>query len=153
MSRSEQVASNVADARTLRDAGHTYRQIGRQLGLTSAQLGLVKRMLKREKAGRTRLRNRNPGASDRDLTIGHSVLPKGLRDLLIKAGYRTLGDLADRLNDLDRPLLETMPGIGPQRARLVRNLLDQFGLLEGASDLQIEIERLFPELAERAAAS
>jgi hypothetical protein len=146
MSQSEQVASNVADARTLRDAGHTYRQIGRQLGLTSAQLGLVKRTLKREKAGRTRLRNRNAGAGDRDLTIGHSVLPKGLRHLLVKAGYRTLGDLADRINDADRPLLETMPGIGPHRARLVRDLLGHFGLLEGASDLQVEIERLFPDL-------
>jgi len=38
-----------------------------------------------------------------------------------------------------------MPGIGPHRARLVRGLLDQCGLLSGPSDLQAAVERLFPE--------
>ena len=38
-----------------------------------------------------------------------------------------------------------MPGIGPHRARLVKGVLDHFGLLPGPSDLQAAIERLFPE--------
>ena len=146
-SQSDQVAANVAQARTLRDAGQSYRQIGQRLGLTSGQLGTVKRLLKREKAGRTRLRNANRSAEDRDLYVGYSPLPKGLRHMLTKAGYRTLGDLADRINDPDRPALDTLPGIGPHRARLVRTTLEQFGLLDGDSDLRTTIEALFPEFA------
>ncbi len=147
LSKAEQASLNVEQARDLRATGTPYRQIGRQLGLTSAQLGHVRRALKREKAGRTRLRATGAQGDDRNLTIGRSVLPAGLRQRLISSGYKTLGDLADRLADPDFPGLETMPGIGPHRARLVKRLLDHYGLLPGPSDLQAEIEKLFPEVA------
>lgn len=145
-SQHEQVALTLETARALRAAGTSYREIGRQLGLTPSQLGHVRRTLKREKGGRTRLLNADPHATDRDLPVGRSVLPAGLRRSLVAAGLRTLGDLADRIEDPDRPGLEAMPGIGPYRARLIKRLLDQYGLLAGSSDLQADIERLFPEL-------
>jgi len=133
----------------MRAAGMAYRMIGRRLGLTSAQLGHVRRTLKREKAGRTRLlKSGGRQGDDRCLTIGRSVLPAGLRQRLMASGYKTLGDLADRLADPEFPGLETMPGIGPHRARLVKRLLDHYGLLPGPTDLQAEIEALFPELRE-----
>ena len=148
LSKAEQASLNVEQARELRAGGTPYRQIGRQLGLTSNQLSHVRRTLKREKASRTRLRSATPQATDRDLPISRSVLPSGLRQRLISSGYKTLGDLSDRLADPDFPGLETMPGIGPHRARLVKRVLDHFGLLPGPSDLQAEIEKLFPELGE-----
>lgn len=148
LSRAEQATLNLEQARELRAAGRSYRDIGRQLGVTSNQLSHIRRTLKREKASRTRLRSTSPQATDRDLPISRSVLPSGLRQRLTSSGYRTLGDLADRLADPDFPGLETMPGIGPHRARLVRRLLDHFGLLPGPSDLQAEIEKLFPELGD-----
>ncbi len=145
LSLSEQALQNLEEARGLRAAGTPYRQIGRQLGLSSGQLGHIRRALKREKGARTRLRKAAPEATDRDLSVSQSVLPSGLRQKLTASGYRTLGDLADRLADPDFPGLETMPGIGPHRARLVKGVLDHFGLLPGPSDLQAAIERLFPE--------
>ena len=145
LSQPEQALQNLEEARGLRAAGTPYRQIGRQLGLSSGQLGHIRRALKREKGARTRLRNAAPEATDRDLPVSQSVLPSGLRQKLTASGYRTLGDLADRLADPDFPGLETMPGIGPHRARLVKGVLDHFGLLPGPSDLQAAIERLFPE--------
>lgn len=148
LSKAEQASLNVEQARTLRSAGLTYREIGRRLGLTPSQLGHVRRTLRREKAGQTLLRKRGAPDGERQLTIGRSVLPRGLRQRLAGAGYRTLGDLADRMADADFPGLETMPGIGPHRARLVRRMLDHYGLLPGPSDLQTEVERLFPELRE-----
>src|SRR5688572_18845802 len=51
------------------------------------------------KAAATRLRSKVPGAADRDLPVGQSVLPLGFRKNLIAAGYHTLGDLADLLSD------------------------------------------------------
>jgi len=148
LSRAEQATLNLEQARELRAAGRSYRDIGRQLGVTSNQLSHIRRTLKREKASRTRLRSTSPQATDRDLPISRSILPSGLRQRLTSSGYKTLGDLADRLADPDFPGLETMPGIGPHRARLVRRLLDHFGLLPGPSDLQAEIEKLFPELGD-----
>lgn len=148
LSKAEQASLNVEQARELRAAGLSYRMIGRRLGLSSAQLGHVRRTLKREKAGRTRLRASGMHTDDRNLTIGRSVLPAGLRQRLAASGYKTLGDLADRLADPDFPGLETMPGIGPHRARLVKRLLDHYGLLPGPSDLQASVEALFPELRE-----
>ena len=145
---SEQVAVNLEHARGLRASGTSYREIGRTLGLTSSQLGHIRRTLKREKAARTRLRSTRPDATDRDLPISQSALPSGLRQRLTSSGYRTLGDLADRLADPDFPGMETLPGIGPHRARLVKALLDQFGLFSGPSDLQAAIEHLFPEFRE-----
>lgn len=146
LSQAEQAILNLEQARELRASGSSYRDIGRKLALTSGQLGHIRRTLKREKAGRTRLRTTKPDATDRDLPVSQSVLPSGLRKRLTASGYRTLGDLADRLADPDFPGLETLPGIGPHKARLVKGVLDHFGLLPGPSDLQSAIEHLFPEL-------
>ena len=145
LSQPEQAVQNLEEARGLRAAGTSYREIRRRLGLTAGQLGHIRRALKREKGARTRLRKAMPDATDRDLPVSQSVLPPGLRQRLTASGYRTLGDLADRLADPDFPGLETMPGIGPHRARLLKGLLDHFGLLPGPSDLQAAVERLFPE--------
>lgn len=148
LSQPEQALLNLEQARDLRASGTSYRDIRRRLDLTTSQLSHIRRALKREKASRTRLRSTNAKATDRDLPVGQSILPSGLRRLLAASGYRTLGDLADRLADPDLPGLETMNGIGPHRARLVKNLLDHFGLLPGRNDLQAEIERLFPEFGD-----
>lgn len=136
---------NLKEARVLRASGHSYRQIRRRLGLSAGQLGHIRRALKREKGACTRLRKVH-GTSDSDLPIRQSVLPAGLRQLLTASGFQTLGDLADRLADPAFPGLETLPGIGPQRARLVKGMLDDFGLLPGPVDLRAEVEQLFPEL-------
>lgn len=144
-SKPEQSFMNLEEARGLRASGRTYREIRRQLGLTPGQLGHIRRALKREKAARTRLRSAQSHATDRDLPVSQSVLPSGLRKRLTASGFRTLGDLADRLADPDFPGLETMPGIGPHRARLVRGVLEHFELLPGPSDLQAAIESIFPE--------
>jgi len=145
LSQAEQAAQNLEQARELRTAGSSYREIARALGLTANQLGHIRRTLKRAKAAATRLRTAKPNATERDLPVGQSILPSGLRRRLTAAGYRTLGDLADRLADPELPGLETLTGIGPHRVRLVKGLLDQYGLLEGSSDLQGAIEHLFPE--------
>jgi hypothetical protein len=150
LSQSEQAVLNLEQARDLRASGCAYREIGRRLKLTSGQLSHIRRALKREKGAATRLRGRQPGATDRDLPIGQCILPSGLRKTLTSSGYRTLGDLSDRLADPDFPGLETMPGIGPHRAQLVRRLLDHFGLLPGPSDLQAAIEQIFPEFGDHA---
>ena len=146
LSQPEQALQNLEEARGLRAAGTPYREIRRKLGLSAGQLGHIRRALKREKGAWTRLHKAAPEATDRDLPVSQSILPSGLRKRLTASGYKTLGDLADRLADPDFPGLETMPGIGPHRARLVKGLLDHFGLLPGANDLQAAVERLFPEL-------
>jgi len=146
LSKPEQAALNLEQARELRASGSSYQEIRRRLDLTSNQLHHIRRALKREKASRTRLRSTKPGATDRDLLVSQSVLPSGLRQRLVTSGFRTLGDLSDRLADPDFPGLDAMPGIGPHRARLVKGVLDHFGLLPGPSDLQAAVERLFPEL-------
>ena len=148
LSPSQLATMNLEEARSLRAEGWSYRRIGRKLGISSGQLSNIRRALKREKAGATRLRKRAPGASDRDLPVGQSVLPPGLRRLLTAAGYKTLGDLADRLADPDRPGLEAMPGIGAHRADLVIRLLDHYGLLPGVDDLQAAVARVFPDFGE-----
>lgn len=145
LSRLEQAALNLEEARELRASGTSYRQIGRKLGITSGQLGHIRRSLSREKSATTRLKSNMPGATSRDFPVGQSGLPAGLRKSLTSSGYRTLGDLADRLLDPSLPGLEAMPGIGPHRATLVKRLLDFHGLLAGRSDLPNEIERIFPE--------
>jgi hypothetical protein len=145
LSLPEQAAANLEAARDLRASGRSYREIRHMLALTAGQLGHIRRALKREKASGTRMRRASPQATDRDLPVAQSVLPSGLRKILTTSGYRTLGDLADRLDDPDLPGLETIPGIGPHRARLVRALLENFGLFSGPSDLQAAVEHLFPE--------
>ncbi|WP_010186038.1 hypothetical protein [Sphingomonas sp. PAMC 26605] len=142
----EQVSINLAAARALRAEAMPYRAIGRRLGLTTSQLGHIRRTLKREKAGQTRLQTTMPGATARDLPVGRSALPAGLRNILMRAGYRTLGALADRIADPDQSGLESIPGVGPFRTRLICAVLDQFGLNAGPADLRGEIEKLFPEL-------
>jgi hypothetical protein len=146
LSQSEQANLNLEQARSLRASGSSYREIRHQLAISSGQLGHIRRTLKREKGASTRLRSTKPHATDRDLPVSQSALPLGLRRFLTSSGYRTLGDLADRFVDPDFRGLESMPGIGPYRARLVKGVLDQFGLLPGSSDLQAAIEKLFPEL-------
>ena len=147
LSRSEQAALNLEDARSLRASGASYRQIRRQLGLSAGQLGLIRRALSREKGAATRLRSTVSGASERDLPVGRSVLPKGLRRTLMASGYQTLGDVADGLADPAGAGLEAIAGVGPYKAALVKRLLDHYGLLPGAADLKGEIEKLFPDLA------
>jgi hypothetical protein len=148
LSMLEQATLNLEEARTLRASGCSYRQIRRRLGISAGQMGHIRRALSREKAATTRLLRRMPDATDRDLPVSQSVLPPGLRRQLAASGYRTLGDLADRLCDPDLPGLEAMPGIGRHKAALVKRLLDHYGLLPGNEDLQGEIEALFPDLAE-----
>ena len=143
--RIEQAALNLAEARTLRAAGVSYRDVRRRLGLSVAQTGHIRRALRREKAANTRLRRIMPGMTERDLPISQSVLPRGLRQHLAACGFRTFGDLADRLADPDFAGLCTLPGIGPHGAHRVETLLDQLGLLPGVADLQGMIETLFPE--------
>lgn len=146
LSRQEQATQNLDEARVMRAEGRSYREIRRQLGLTQGQLAHIRRILSRTKAARTRLYASHPSATDRDLPIGRSVLPSGLRHLLTAYGFRTLGDLADRLADHDLPDLESIAGIGPHRVRQVKAMLDHHGLLPGAADLQSSVECVFPEL-------
>jgi hypothetical protein len=148
LSLPQRAALNLEQARTLRASGVSYREIGRQLDLSAGQVAHIRRALKREKAAGTRLRTTMPHASERDLPISRSVLPAGLRKILASAGYRTLGDIADRLADPDFPGLATLPGIGMHRAQLIHRLLDHFGLLPGPGDLQAIIENLFPEFGD-----
>ncbi|MEN3746819.1 hypothetical protein TPR58_06555 [Sphingomonas sp. HF-S3] len=143
----EQANRDLQAARDLRSGGMTYREIRRRLGLTVSQLGRIRRALKRERAGLTRLRS-TEGASSRDLPISRSTLPSGLRSLLGAAGIRTLGDLADRFDERGIAGLNVIAGVGPHRARLMTDLLARYDLWPGSADLRAEVERLFPEFAE-----
>lgn len=145
----EQANRDLDAARDLRSAGTPYREIRRRLGLSVGQLGRIRRALKRERGGLTRLRSTS-GATDRDLPISRSALPSGLRSLLGAAGISTLGDLADRFDERGLAGLNAIPGVGPHRARLMTDLLARYDLWPGGEDLRAEIERLFPELAEQA---
>jgi hypothetical protein len=147
-SRSHLATSHLEDARQLRVSGRSYRQIRRELDLSPAQLGAIRRALKREKAATTRLRAKLPAATDRDFPVGQSILPLGLRKILMTAGYQTLGDLADRVSDPAQPGLETLAGIGPHRAILVRRLLDQYDLLPATDDLRAAVEQVFPDFSD-----
>jgi len=148
LSPSQLATLNLEEARQLRAAGWPYRRIGRHLKISSGQLSSIRRALKREKAATTRLRSKSPDATDRDLSVGGSILPPGLRKILVAAGYRTLGDLADRMADPDRPGIDAMPGIGAHRAELVSRLLDHYGLLPAVDDLKGAVEAIFPDFGE-----
>ncbi|WP_159983565.1 hypothetical protein [Novosphingobium sp. 18050] len=145
LSKAKQANFDLEQAREMRAAGLSYREIARKLALTGNQLARIRRALKRAKASRTRLRAKDPDATDRDLLISQSVLPSGLRQTLKAAGFRTLGDLARSIADPDFPGLEALPGIGRHRAQMVNGLLDHHGLLPGPVDLQAAVEALFPE--------
>lgn len=146
LSKAEQATINLEHARALRAKGLSYRDIRRQLELTPAQLGHIRRALKREKAARTRMLNKEPLSTDRDIPIRQTVLPIGLRDCLFAAGFRTLGDVSDKLAEPDDPGLLAIPGIGPHKGRLVMALLEHYDLLPGSDDLQTMVEQMFPEL-------
>ncbi|MDO7844685.1 hypothetical protein [Sphingomonas immobilis] len=145
LSPSQLATANLEDARQLRACGHSYRQIGRRLGLSSGQLSHIRRTLKREKAAHTRLRSQTPNATFRDFPISQTVLPPGLRSILQSAGFVTLGDLADRSIDPARAGLGVIQGIGPYRASMIKRLLDHHHLLPGADNLQTAVEEIFPE--------
>jgi hypothetical protein len=146
LSRVDQAHLNMQQARELRAAGITYREIARRLLLTSNQLRLIRKALSRSKAAQSRLHAADPHGTSHDLPIGRSILPSGLRERLREAGYRTLGDIAKSLEDPGFPGLETLPGIGPHRANMVRDLLAHFDLLAGPDDLRAKVEAIFPDL-------
>lgn len=148
LSRPEQATLNLEEARHLRTTGHSYAQIRQKLGLTTSQIALIRRTLKRSKAAQTRLRRNIPDATARDLPVGQSILPPDLRKRLNAAGFHTLGDLERRLADPDLPGLETLPAIGPYRLQLIKRMLAHFELLPETNDLQAAVEALFPELGD-----
>jgi len=145
-SKAEQASFNIEHARDLRTAGLSYREIRRELAISPAQLSHIRRALKREKGARTRLINKTPDATSRDIPVRQTILSAGLRDRLVASGFRTLGDIADKLADPEFAGLGTISGIGPHRSRMVRALLDYHELLPGSDDLQASVEKLFPEL-------
>lgn len=149
LSRADQAHLNMQQARELRAAGIAYREIARRLALTSNQMRLIRKALSRSKAAQTRLHAADPHATSHDLPISRSVLPSGLRELLRVAGFRTLGDIAQSVDDPEFFGLETLPGIGPHRAKKVRDLLAHFDLLAGPVDLRAEVEAIFPDLEDR----
>lgn len=146
LSRADQAHLNMQQARELRVAGVAYLEIARRLALTSNQLRLIRKALNRSKAGQNRLQATNPHATSHDLPISRSTLPAGLRERLEAAGYRTLGDIAQSLNNPEFPGLETLPGIGPQRANIVWDLMAHFDLLGGPDNLRAQVEANFPDL-------
>lgn len=146
LSRADQAHLNMQQARELRAVGVAYREIARRLALTSNQMRLVRKALSRSKAAQSRLHAADPHATNHDLPISRSILPSGLRARLKEAGYRTLGDIAQSLNDPGFSGLKTLPGIGPHRANVVRDLLAHFDLLAGTNDLRAEVEAIFPDL-------
>lgn len=145
LSQAEQAAYNLEQARQLRVAGCSYREIRQTLSLTASQLSRIRRILSRSKAAQTRLHNINPDATARDMPIMQAGLPVGLRQTLKKAGFHTLGDVADSLADPHFAGLENLPGIGAHRAQLIKRLLELSDLLPEQGDLQSAIEALFPE--------
>lgn len=145
LSLAAQAALNLEQARDLRAEGLAYREIRRRLGISVGQLAHIRRTLKREKGAQTRLARTRPSATPRDLPVRQCALPRGLRDVLHSSGYRTLGEIADRMVDPELRGLEMLAGIGPHRASLVTALLERFDLLPGPADLKAEIERIFPE--------
>lgn len=147
---SEQASLNLQDARELRAAGLTYRQVGRSLKLSGAQIRHIRKALSREKAARTVLGRGGVDVTERDLPVGRSVLPIGLRRILIAAGYRTLGDLSDILADPDFRGFAAIPGIGPHRARLIDRMLAHAGLSPEVEDLKASVRHIFPEFGDDA---
>lgn len=146
LSRADQAHLNMQQARELRATGVAYREIAQRLALTSNQMRLIRKALSRSKAAQSRLHAANPHATSHDLPISRSILPSGLRQRLKEAGYRTLGDIAQSLDDPGFSGLETLSGIGPYRAKMVWDLLAHFGLLAGSDDLRAEVEAIFPDL-------
>lgn len=153
LSRPEQAAMNLDQARHLRSTGLSYAQIRQSLDLTVSQIALIRRTLKRTKAAETRLHRKETGATVRDLPIGQCTLPPDLRKRLTAAGFRTLGDLELQLADPTLAGLETLPAIGPYRMRLIKRMLEHYDLLPGRNDLKAAIEELFPDLRDDAPTS
>lgn len=144
-SRDTQV--NLMRARELRDQGLSYRQIRRALRLSRGQASHIKRTLVRQLREATRLRGLIARGSARDIPVRSSGLPPSLRARLVAAGYVSLGDIVDALDDPDRPGPACVPGIGPVALKRIHDLLASVGLHAAAGeDLQATVEALFPEL-------
>ena len=139
--------ANLLRARELREQGHSYRQIRRALRLSRGQASHIKRTLVRQLREATRLRRLIADGSPRDVPVRSSGLPPSLRSRLIGAGYVTLGDIVDSLDDPDRPGPASVPGIGPVALKRIHDVLASAGLYAAAGeDLQATVEALFPEL-------
>ena len=105
ISIAQQARANLERARELRAAGRTYRQIRRQLGLTSSQICRIRRTLKREKAGLTRLSLLNPKATPHELSVGACELPPALCHAAADHG-RLLADTLFGIEDEAGDLLQ-----------------------------------------------
>jgi integrase len=88
LSKAEQATLNLEQARDLRAAGASYREIGRKLTLTSSQLSHIRRALSRAKAAQTRLRRASPDATDLGLPVRRFL--KAHRDSLARRGLGRL---------------------------------------------------------------
>lgn len=138
---------NLTRARELREQGHSYRQIRRALRLSRGQASHIKRTLVRQLREANRLRRLMASGSARDVPVRSSGLPPSLRSRLLAAGYASLGDIVDSLDDPNRPGPASVPGIGPVALKRINDLLASVGLYAAAGeDLQATIETLFPEL-------
>jgi hypothetical protein len=138
---------NLLRARELRDQGHSYRQIRRALRLSRGQASHIKRTLVRQLREANRLRRLISSGSARDVPVNSSGLPPSLRSRLVGAGYVTLGDIVDALDDANRPGPASVPGVGPAALRRIHDLLASVGLYAASGeDLRATVEALFPEL-------
>lgn len=147
MAASRDTQANLLRASELREQGLSYRQIRRALRLSRGQASHIKRTLVRQLREATRLRRLVAKGSARDVPVKSSGLPPSLRSRLVGAGYATLGDIVDALDDPDRPGPASIPGIGPAALTRIHELLARVGLYAAAGeDLQARVETLFPEL-------
>jgi hypothetical protein len=147
MTRRADVEIALAQARALRDAGRSYRQIRRALALTRGQGAWLKKRLIRERRLAGQLQRQLDAAPAAALPVRRSGLPPQLRARLIGAGYQTLGDIADAIADPDRPGPAAVGGIGPVALARIAALLASVGLGTAAGgDLQASVEALFPEM-------
>lgn len=138
---------NLMRAKELRDQGHSYRQIRRALRLSRGQASHIKRTLVRQLREANRLRRLIARGSARDVPVKSSGLPPSLRSRLVGAGYVSLGDIVDALDDPHRAGPASVPGIGPVALKRIHDLLAGVGLYAaGGEDLQATVEALFPEL-------
>jgi hypothetical protein len=138
---------NLMRARELRDQGHSFRQIRRALRLSRGQASHIKRTLVRQLREANRLRRLIARGSARDIPVKSSGLPPSLRLRLIGAGYVSLGDIVDALDDPNRPGPASVPGIGPIALQRIFDLLASVSLYTAVGeDLQATVEALFPEL-------
>ena len=101
-----------------RDPGYRLEQPSRGPALARAGLGRV--VVVERHGGLDPLREREEPAIE---TVGEELRGVALRERQVR-----LQHLVVELDGPELPGLETLPGIGPHRARLVKTLLDHFGL-------------------------